>query len=165
MFIRTLRSAIVASAILVATLPRTSAAQGADSSTVRVVTVEHRSVGAATALSLIFPGAGQMYAGRPRLGAGLMASYFAAMAYSTSTWQHERERAWKEHRTPKADAAVSTAYLVGMGTWAYALITAPRDVNAYNARQMEAAKSRRVEPVVARSHSGARVGVRLWLGR
>lgn len=165
MFTHTLASAIAASTLLISTLPRTSSAQGADSSVDHVVMVEHRSAGAATALSLILPGAGQMYAGRPHLGAGLMATYVAAMGYSMSTWQHERDRAWREHRAPKADASVGAAYLVGMGVWAYALITTPRDVNAYNARQMEAAKSRRVEPVVARAGKGAHVGLRFWLGR
>lgn len=165
MFTRTLHTAVAAATLLVSALPRTSSAQDGDSAITGVVVVEHRSAGTATAMSILVPGAGQMYAGRSRLGAGLMASYFAAMAYSTSAWEHERDRAWKEHRAPKADASVSAAYVVGMGVWAYALITAPRDVNAYNARQMEAARSRRVEPVVAKARKGAHVGVRLWLGR
>lgn len=106
---------------------------------------EIRSPGVATLLSAVAPGSGQMYAGRPGLGIGLlvftgMSLIIAQSEYATTD----------RSSTDNTVAAVFTAFTAA--GWGYSVYSAGGDVEEYNRRHQQHAM--RLRPIIQLGSAG-----------
>jgi hypothetical protein len=130
---------------------RAQDATGAQPATAGRVPRKHPALGAA--LSIV-PGAGQVYAGRRMKGAALFAVTYGGfyLAANGSECHGTRGRNCD-------DRVLFTGLGLAVGTWIYAIASAPADVRRWNVRHGHVASAPRVTPHLARSAAGTQLGV------
>jgi hypothetical protein len=102
-------------------------------------------------LSLLITGGGQMYAGKPGKGVGLLllgvGSVVAGAAASECSVSYDSYAGYYDDECDTAPLAVGAA--IALGTWIYSMASAPSDVREYNARHGLVASLRHARPYAA----------------
>ena len=106
------------------------------------------------ALSLVVPGAGQLYAGRRVKGAALFLGVYGGVSLGAAS--HEC------NGTPGRgcdDQVLAAGLGVALGTWLYAIASAPGDVRRWNTRHDALAGGPRLIPHLAPGVGGTQFGL------
>jgi hypothetical protein len=119
-------------------------------------------------LSLLITGGGQMYAGKPGKGVGLLllgvGSVVVGAAASECDGYYDSYDGYYYDDCDVAPLAVGAG--IALGTWIYSMASAPSDVREYNARYGLVASLRRARPYAARGVAETHlVGLAVPLGR
>ena len=107
--------------------------------TARVRSVQYRDPDLATALSVVVPGAGQLYAGRLGKGLAIVGGSAAAIAIAIDANQHSSKCDGSNTSSTgscRVTGVQTTAIVAGVLVWGYGWLTAGRDARMRNAQML-----------------------------
>jgi hypothetical protein len=124
------------------------------------VAFQYKTRSTAIALSVLMPGAGQIYAGETRRGlvmGGIGLTGTAVILSSLST----SKASCYVHYCSSLIGPLTAGYLLNLGAWVYSVVDAPRAVARHNSLARATATAL-IEPFVGRTADGAsNFGIRL----
>lgn len=123
------------------------------------VAFQYKTRSTAIALSVLMPGAGQIYAGETRRGLamggiGLTGTAVILIALSTS------KASCYVHYCSSLIGPLTAGYLLNLGAWMYSVVDAPRAVARHNSLARATATAL-IEPFVATAAGTSNFGIRL----